>query len=139
MNVAQITTVSIGSFLCLSLMTFSVEQAFAQQGDEGGVQLKAKMVSGSASGKASYQERDNRRYLHLEVGNLPNTSQSLKAVFVDGVWVGNVTFMACPAPAQQLLCGEMELNTQKGQAVPVVNSGQTIQIGLDPALIAGRF
>lgn len=139
MNVAQITTVSIGSFLCLSLMPFSVEQAFAQQGDEGGVQLKAKMVSGSASGKASYQERDNRRYLNLEVGNLPNTSQSLKAVFVDGVWVGNVTFMACPAPAQQLLCGEMELNTQKGQAVPVVTSGQTIQIGLDPALIAGRF
>jgi hypothetical protein len=139
MNVAQVTTVSISSFLCLSLMTFSVEQAFAQQGDESGVQLKAKMVSGSASGKASYHERDNGRYLNLEVGNLPNTSQSLKAVFVDGVWVGNVTFIACPAPVQQLLCGKMELSTQEGQAVPVVTGGQTIQIGLNPALIAGTF
>jgi len=33
----------------------------------------------------------------------------------------------------------MELNTQEGQAVPVVTGGQTIQIGLSPAILAGTF
>jgi hypothetical protein len=121
------------------MMTLSTGLALAERGDDAGVQLKAKLVSGAASGKAYYQERGNRRRLNLEATNLPTTTQSLRAVFVNGVWVGNVTFVACPAPAQQLLCGKMDLNTQKGQAVPVVTGGQTIQIGLSPAILAGTF
>jgi hypothetical protein len=121
------------------MMTLSTGLALAERGDEGGVRLKAKMVSGTASGKAYYQELGNGRRLNLEAANLPHTTQSLKAVFVNGVWVGNVIFTACPVPAQQLLCGAMDLNTQEGRAVPVVTSGQTIQIGLSPVLLAGTF
>lgn len=50
-----------------------------------------------------------------------------------------MTFDVCPVPAQQLLCGKMELTTQDGQAVPVVKGGQTIQIGLNPAILRGTF
>ncbi|TKB52083.1 MAG: hypothetical protein E8D50_09495 [Nitrospira sp.] len=139
MKVSQTLAGSVSSVLFLSMMTLSAGLALAERGDEGGVQLKAKMVSGTASGKASYQESGNRRRLNLEAANLPNATQSLKAVFVNGVWVGNVTFAACPAPAQQLLCGAMDLNTQEGQAVPVVTGGQTVQIGLSPAILAGTF
>ncbi|THJ11906.1 MAG: hypothetical protein CAF43_004340 [Nitrospira sp. CG24C] len=139
MKVSQTLAGSVSSVLFLSMMTLSAGLALAEHGDEGGVQLKAKMVSGTASGKASYQESGNRRRLNLEAANLPNATQSLKAVFVNGVWVGNVTFAACPAPAQQLLCGAMDLNTQEGQAVPVVTGGQTVQIGLSPAILAGTF
>ncbi len=139
MKVSQTLAGSVSSVVFLGMMTLSAGLALAERGDEGGVQLKAKMMSGTASGKASYQESGNRRRLNLEAANLPNATQSLKAVFVNGVWVGNVTFAACPAPAQQLLCGAMDLNTQEGQAVPVVTGGQTIQIGLSPAILAGTF
>jgi hypothetical protein len=139
MKVSQTIAVSVSSVLFLGMMTLSTGLALAERGDDAGVQLKAKLVSGAASGKAYYQERGNRRRLNLEATNLPTTTQSLRAVFVNGVWVGNVTFVACPAPAQQLLCGKMDLNTQKGQAVPVVTGGQTIQIGLSPAILAGTF
>jgi len=140
MKVSQTLAGSVSSVVFLGMMTLSAGLALAERGDEGkGVQLKAKMVSGTASGKAFYQESGNRRRLNLEAANLPNATQSLRAVFVNGVWVGNVTFAACPAPAQQLLCGAMDLNTQEGQAVPVVTGGQTIQIGLSPAILAGTF
>ena len=138
MKVSQTLAGSVSSVLFLGMMTLSTGLALAQN-SEGEVRLSAKMVSGTASGKASYQESGNRRRLNLEAANLPNATQSLKAVFVNGVWVGNVTFAACPAPAQQLLCGAMDLNTQEGQAVPVVTGGQTIQIGLSPAILAGTF
>jgi hypothetical protein len=139
MKASQTIVASIGSILFLGMMSLSTGLALAERGDEGGVQLKAKLVSGAASGKAYYQESGNRRRLNLEATNLPHTTQSLKAVFVNGVWVGNVTFVACPVPAQQLLCGEMDLSTQEGQAVPVVTGGQTTQIGLSPAILAGTF
>jgi hypothetical protein len=139
MKVSQTIAVSVSCVLFLGMVTLSAGLALAERGDEGAVGFKAKMVSGTASGKASYQESGNRRRLYLEATNLPNSTQSLKAVFVNGAWVGNVTFAACPAPAQQLLCGAMDLNTEVGQAVPVVTSGQTIQIGLSPVLLAGTF
>ncbi len=138
MKVSQTIEASVSSVLFLGMMTLSTGLALAQAA-RGEVRLSAKMVSGTASGKADYRERGNRRRLNVEVENLPNTTQSLKAVFVNGVWVGNVTFAACPTPAQQLLCGAMDLNTQEGQAVPVVTGGQTIQIGLSPAILAGTF
>jgi len=136
---SPIIAVSISSVLFLGMMTLSRGLALAERGDDGGVRLKAKMVSGTASGKAYYQERGDHRRLSLEATNFPNTAQSLRSVFVNGVWVGNVTFAACPVPAQQLLCGAMDLNTQEGRAVPVVTGGQTIQIGLSPAILAGTF
>ncbi len=139
MKVSQPLAGSLSSVVFLGMMTLSAGLALAERGGEGAVGFKAKMVSGAASGKASYQELGNGRRLNLEAANLPNTTQSLKAVFVNGVWVGNVTFAACPAPAQQLLCGAMDLNTQEGQAVPVVTGGQTIQIGLSPVILAGTF
>ena len=139
MKVSQPLAGSLSSVVFLGMMTLSAGLALAERGDEGAVGFKAKTVSGTASGKASYQELGNGRRLNLEAANLPNTTQSLKAVFVNGVWVGNVTFAACPAPAQQLLCGAMDLNTQEGQAVPVVTGGQTIQIGLSPVILAGTF
>jgi hypothetical protein len=135
---SQIIAISVSSILFLGMMTLSTGLVLAQN-NGGEVRLSAKMLSGTASGKADYRERGNRRRLNVEVENLPNTLQPLKAVFVNGVWVGNVTFTACPIPAQELLCGEMELNTQDGQATPVITGGQIIQVGLSPAILAGTF
>ena len=107
MKVAQTIAVSVSSILFLGMMTLSAGLALAQSGE---VRLSAKMVSGAASGKADYRERGNRRRLNVETEDIPNTTPSLQTVFVNGSPVGNMTLVACPVPATQLLCGELELN-----------------------------
>ena len=139
MKVSQTIAVSVSSVLFLGMMTLSTGLALAQSGGGGEVRLSAGMVSGAALGKADYRERGNRRRLNVEAEDLPNTTPSPQAVHVNNVQVGTMTLVACPAPAQQLLCGEMELNTQDGQAVPVVTRGQIVNIGLNPSVLAGTF
>ena len=139
MKVSQTIAVSVSSVLFFGMMTLSTGLALAQSGGGGEVRLSASMVSGAASGKADYRERGNRRRLNVEAEDLPNTTPSPQAVHVNNVQVGTMTLVACPIPAQQLLCGEMELNTQDGQAVPVVTRGQIVNIGLNPAVLAGTF
>lgn len=103
------------------------------------VRLMAKMVTGAASGKADYRERGNRRRLNVEAEDLPANTPSQQAVFVNNVQVGIMTLSPCPAPAQHLLCGELELNTQDGEAVPIVTRGQIVSIGMLPSLLSGTF
>jgi hypothetical protein len=139
MKVSQTIAVSVSSVLFLGMMTQSTGIALAQSGGGGEVRLSARMVSGAASGKTDYRERSNRRRLNVEAEDLPNTTPSPQTVFVNGAPVGSMTLAACPVPATQLLCGELDLNTQEGKAVPVVTGGQTLQIGLSPAILAGTF
>jgi hypothetical protein len=138
MKVSQTIAVSASSILFLGMMTLSTGLALAQSGG-GEVRLSAKMVSGAASGKADYRERGNRRRLNVEAEDLPNTTPSPQTVFVNGSPVGNMTLATCPVPATQFLCGELELNTQDGQQVPVIVRGQIVSIGLNPAVLAGTF
>jgi hypothetical protein len=139
MKVAQTIAVSVSSILFLGMMTLSAGVAFAQSGGGGEARLSAKMVSGVASGKADYRERGNRRRLDVGAEDLPNTTPSPQTVFVNGSPVGNMTLTACPVPATQLLCGELELNTQDGQSVPVIARGQIVNIGANPSVLAGTF
>ena len=139
MKVAQTIAVSVSSFLFLGMMTLSTGVALAQSGGGVEARLSAKMVSGAASGKADYRERGNRRRLNVEAEDLPNTTPSPQTVFVNGSPVGNIILAACPVPATQLLCGELELNTQDGQSVPVIARGQIVNIGANPAVLAGTF
>jgi hypothetical protein len=139
MKVSQTIAVSVSSVLFLGMMTLSTGIALAQSGGGGEVRLSARMVSGTASGKADYRERGNRRRLNVEAEDLPNTTPSPQTVIVNGAPVGNMTLAACPIPAQQLLCGEMELNTQDGQAVPIVTRGQIVSIGGNPSVLSGTI
>ncbi|MCS6898007.1 MAG: hypothetical protein NZM29_08550 [Nitrospira sp.] len=103
------------------------------------IRLNAKMVTGAASGKADYRERGNRRRLNVEAEDLPANTPSQQAVFVNNVMVGIMTLSPCPGPAQQFLCGELELNTQDGEAVPIITRGQIVSIGMNPSLLSGTF
>lgn len=134
MKVSQVISVSVSSVLFLGMLTLSAGSALAQSGE---VRLSAKMVSGAASGKADYRERGNRRRLNVETEDLPNTTPSPQTVHVNGSPVGNMALAACPVPATQLLCGELELNTQDGQQVPLIVRGQIVSIGANPAVLAG--
>jgi hypothetical protein len=137
MKVSQTIAVSVSSILFLGMMTLSTDLALAQQAGE--VRLTAKMVSGAASGKAVYRERGNRRRLIVGAEDLSNTTPSPQTVFVNGSPVGNMILDACPVPATQLLCGDLELNTKDGEQVPVIVSGQIVSIGFNPAVLAGAF
>ena len=139
MKVSHTIAVSVSSVVFLGMMTLSTGLALAQRGGDGEVRLSAKMVSGAALGKADYREGGNRRRLNVEAEDLPNTTPSPQTVFVNGSSVGNMTLEACPVPATQLLCGELELSTQDGEQVPVIVRGQIVNIGLNPAVLAGTF
>ena len=88
---------------------------------------------------ADYRERGNRRRLNVKAEDLPNTTPSPQAVYVNNAQVGTMTLAAYPVPATQLLCGELALNTRDGQSVPVIARGQIVNIGLNPAVLAGTF
>jgi hypothetical protein len=75
----------------------------------------------------------------VEAEDFPNATPSSQTVFVNGFPVGNMTLAACPVPATQLLCGELDLNTRDGQPVPVIARGQIVSIGANPAVLAGTF
>lgn len=137
MKVSQTIAVSVSSFLFLGMMTLSTGLALAQSGGGGEVRLSASMVSAAASGKVDYRERGNRRRLNVEAEDLSNTTPTHQTVYVSGSPVGTIALTACPVPAQQLLCGELELNTQDGQQVPVITRGQIVSIGFNPAVLAG--
>ena len=128
--------------LSLSLVAFvgvMVASTLSAQAQSAEVRLKASMVSGVASGKAEYRERGNRKRLNVQAEDLAGATVSPQNVYVNGVSVGTMTLTACPAPASQLLCGEMELNSQDGQVVPQVRSGDTVSVGFSPAVLAGVF
>lgn len=130
----------IGSFLpllaCVGILVASGLPAQAQNTE---VRLKASMVSGAASGKAEYRERGNRKRLNVQAEDLPGATGSPQNVYLNNVSIGTMTLAACPAPAVQLLCGELELNTQDGQQVPTVRSGDVVSVGFQPAVLSGVF
>lgn len=138
MKVSQTIAVSVSSVLFLGMMTLSTGLALAKGGGGGEVRLIAKMVTGAASGKADYRERgNNRRRLNVEAEDLPSGTTSPQTVFVNGSQVGTMALEPCPAPAQQLFCGEMELNTQDGEIVPQnVIVGNQVRIG---DVLSGTF
>ena len=90
-------------------------------------------------GKADYRERGSNRHLNVEADDLPNTTPSPQTVFVNDAPVGNMALAACPVPATQLLCGELELNTKNGQPAPVIVRGQIVSVGANPAVLAGAI
>ena len=138
MKVSQTIAVSVSSVLFLGMMTLSTGLALARGGGGGEVRLTAKMVSGAASGKADYRERSNRKRLNVEAEDLPNTTPTPQDVLLNGLRVDSMNLTPCPAPATQLLCGELELNTQDGQAVPMVKSGDIVSIG-NRSVLSGTF
>ncbi|MFO0706597.1 MAG: hypothetical protein U0412_07055 [Nitrospira sp.] len=128
--------------MSLSLMAFTamlVGTTLPAHAQNAEVRLKASMVSGAASGKAEYRERGNRKRLNVQAEDLPGTTTSPQNVYVNNVSVGTMALAACPVPATQLLCGELELNTQDGQPVPSVRSGDIVSVGFQPAVLSGVF
>lgn len=133
LKVSHVIAMSVSSVLLLSMPTLSTELTLAQSIE---VRLSAKMLSGPASGKADYRERGNRRRLNVEAENLSNSTPSPQTMFVNGAPVWNMILATCPIPATQLFCGELALNTQSGQSVPVITRGQIVSIGSNPSVLA---
>ena len=129
MKVSQTIAVSVSSVLFLGMMTLSTGLALARSGGGGEVRLIAKMMTGAASGKADYRERGNRKRLNVEAEDLPPGTRTSQTVFVNDMQVGIMTLEPCPV-ATQLLCGELELNTQDGQSVPAgIMADKSVKIG----------
>jgi hypothetical protein len=92
-------------------------QAFAQGGG-GRTRLIAQMSAGQTKGKAKYEQRGARRKFSYELQDgVPGTAISVRHA---GNVVGNFTVDAFGR-------GKFELDTDLGEAVPVMATGQVIE------------
>ncbi len=138
MRLSSMMAISMASALAAMLVATATVPTWAG-GNE--IRLRASMTAGAASGQADYRERGNRRRLNVQAEDLPNTTPSALGVFVNASsQVGTIALAACPL-APTLLCGEMELNTNDGQVVPVLKRGDVISIGTaaNQAVLAGAL
>lgn len=126
MRISATYALAVASVMFMAMTVAFVPPASAASGE---VRLQASMRSGAASGKADYRERGNHRRLNVEAEDLSATTPAILGVFVNAAsQVGTIALAACPT-APTLLCGEMELNTKDGQAVPVLQRGNIISVG----------
>jgi hypothetical protein len=137
------TAIAVASALAATLVATVTVATWAASGPSNGneIRLRASMVAGAASWAADYRERGNQRRLNVEAEDLANTTPSVLGVFVNASsQVGTMSLAACPT-APTLLCGEMELNTNDGQVVPVLKRGDVISIGpaANQAVLAGAL
>jgi len=76
MNVSHSIALSVSSILLLGMIGLTTSQALAQSDSGGEIRLKATIVSGAASDKGEYRERDDHRRLNVQAEDLPNTTPS---------------------------------------------------------------
>jgi hypothetical protein len=77
------------------------------------------------SGHADFRAipADGRARLNVEVEDVNLAAGTEVGVFVDGAQVGSITISAAPVRG-----GELELNSQDGQAVPDVKAGALVVV-----------
>jgi hypothetical protein len=116
----------IWSLMPATLMTSAGAQK--RQIESGGgnplVLLEAQLGSSTsaANGKAKYRVfSDGNRKLEVEVEDVPLAAGTVVTVFVDGAAFGNITLSGLHA-------GEIEHETENGQAVPQVTASSTVVV-----------
>ncbi len=94
------------------------------------VRLRTALAGGAIvgltpSGHADYRARaaQGRAQLNVEVEDVNLPAGTQVDVIVDGAKVGVITISAAPIRG-----GELELNSQDGQSVPVVKSGAVVVV-----------
>jgi carbon monoxide dehydrogenase subunit G len=98
--------------------------------------LQAQLGSSTsaANGKAKYRVfSDGNRKLEVEVEDVPLAAGTVLTVFVDGAVFGNITLSSLHA-------GEIEHETEDGQAVPQVTASSTVVVKNGADIVAqGSF
>ena len=118
----------------LSIALLSLTTMMVAKGTE--TRLRTSLSGGAAaSGHADYRASTspNRARLNVEVEDVNLPTGTKVDVVIDGNQIGTITISAAPIRG-----GELELNTQDGQAVPSLKSGALVVIkNGDTAILSG--
>lgn len=96
----------------------------------GEVRLRTNLAGGAIagmtpSGHAEYRATpaQGRARLNVEVEDVNLAADTQLDVFIDGAEIGSITVSAAPVRG-----GELELNSQDGQAVPSIKAGAVVVV-----------
>lgn len=110
------------SVICLLLVGLSVGSWSAPELRAGSARLEiTATLSGTGKGKARYREDGVKRALKVEVQNLTRFAGQSLTVTVNNGFVGRIVVNA-------LGNGTLELETQRGQAVPKIVRGNVVKV-----------
>ena len=114
--------------LCAAAFLFLAPTLIIGKGSE--IRMRTALTGGriggiKPSGRADYRAiaAEGRSRLNVEVEDVNLAAGTKVDVFVDGAQVGSITIGAAPVRG-----GELELNSQDGQAVPAVSSGAVVVV-----------
>ena len=114
--------------LCAAAFLFLAPTLIIGKGSE--IRMRTALTGGAIagmtpSGHADYRAiaGQGRARLNVEVEDVNLAAGTKVDVFVDGAQVGSITIGAAPVRG-----GELELNSQDGQAVPAVSSGAVVVV-----------
>ena len=134
--------IRIQAVLAAALVLLAVSPAVrADHGGKDGVQetrLRARLTGPALQkvtpdGRADVRSETGRTRLQVEVEQVNLPAGTVLTVSIQNVQVGTITLSATGF-------GELELDSQKGDTVPVVNSGDVISVSNGTAaILVGAF
>lgn len=118
----------------LAVLALSATTLFGFGAEE--IRLRTRLAGGgAASGAAEYRSipSKNRSRLNVQVEDVNLAAGTVVDVTVNGDKVGTITISAAPIRG-----GELELNTQDGEAVPSLSKGALVVVkNGDTAVLSG--
>lgn len=121
------------TLLAIAMLLSLAPSAYANQADLR-ISLRGGVAFANAKGTAKYRDRSGEREFQVEVENVKALAGRTLSVFVGSVKVGSMKVTALGA-------ARLDLNSTRGQAVPVIRSGSVVQVrtGTGTLVVFGRF
>lgn len=126
-------SVWITRLLMFVLLASFVTPALANDADIR-ISLKGSDSFSAAKGSAKYRDRGGEREFQVEVENIRKLAGSTLSVVVDGSKVGSMK-------VNSFGVARLNLNTDRGQAVPRIHSGSTVKVrtAAGTLVVSGMF
>jgi predicted PilT family ATPase len=120
--------------LVAAIMVGGFHQGALAKGTKTRIALTASADYPAAKGKATYKVDGSEREFQVEVENIKKLAGKAVNVFVNGVKVGSAT-------VNSLGAARLNLNTNLGNAVPSIKTGDQVQVktGAGKVIVAGSF
>ncbi|MDT7808301.1 MAG: hypothetical protein QOJ70_2114 [Acidobacteriota bacterium] len=141
MNRSYLSSIKRAAVACaavlMALAAFAIAPAFASGAETiTTANLAGAVISGvTPTGTAVFRQgADNSRKLEVEVEHVNLPAGTVLNVLVGGTKIGTITL-------DSLGAGQIELETERGRTVPVVNTGTSVAVTNQPGanIVAGTF
>ncbi len=125
----------LGVFLAALLMgTFMIAPAAHAAGDDVRIRLRGSAQYPTAKGSAKYKDEGGEQEFEVELENAKALKGTTVRVFANGQQVGTMR-------VSRLGRASLNLNSDRGQAVPNIHAGSSVQIKTSSGvlIVSGSF